>query len=565
MDTPSFDSSPAVAAPAAPAPKGGEAAKAPKPAPAAGIYLEETNPRVKGEIIAVPVEKLTMDTYINVGSAQGAQRGDRFLVWNQTVRLIAIVKIQSAQDRMSTVSTEAQMAAIRVGDSVKRITPDVAAEMRKKMEALGGYAPELGTTVEVDPNILAISRSVGFAKPPESTPSAPQGGGTSPAIKAGAPSAPRGETSPAMAVSGPDVSDVMLLANATAKGISISWTAPASGSPQAGYNIYRSNSASTLGTLLTPQPTTAFNYDDNSMPAGTPCYYRLAGVGAGGAISSSLPSLEATWTAPVAGSFGMGGSDAAIKASSLPLFANVPVAATKPAPAIPAPKVAPKAPALAVPVPVPAIPIAPPPMATPPGIPAVPAAAVKKPPLPSAPPAPAVPVPAVPAIPAPIPAAAQSVPAVPPVPAIPPIPAAPAVPKLPAMPVPSAPVAAPVPIPVPATSAPKTEAAADNTAPPPPERTSAYIEGSTVVVKWNPAFSKIPIVGYMVYRSFPGDETGAPLTSAPINDEQYKDRTAKEGMTYVYWVCTQGADGKLSPPSGKPKVEIPKSTGVPFF
>lgn len=86
-----------------------------------------------------------------------------------------------------------------------------------------------------------------------------------------------------------------------------------------------------------------------------------------------------------------------------------------------------------------------------------------------------------------------------------------------------------------------------------------------MVVKWNPAFSKLAIVGYMVYRAFPGDETGAPLTSAPIDDTVYKDRTAKEGMSYVYWVCTQGADGKLSVASGKPKVDIPKSTGVPFF
>ena len=72
-------------------------------------------------------------------------------------------------------------------------------------------------------------------------------------------------------------------------------------------------------------------------------------------------------------------------------------------------------------------------------------------------------------------------------------------------------------------------------------------------------------MGYIIYRAFPGDETGAPLNSTPQEDSTYKDRTTKEGMNYIYWICTQGADGKLSIPSGKPKVEMPKSSSVPFF
>ena len=94
---------------------------------------------------------------------------------------------------------------------------------------------------------------------------------------------------------------------------------------------------------------------------------------------------------------------------------------------------------------------------------------------------------------------------------------------------------------------------------------SASIEGTAVVIKWNPAYSKLPIVGYLIYRSFPGDETGATLNSSPTSDTSYKDRTAKEGTTYVYWVCTQGGDGKLSTPSSKQKVELPGASSVPFF
>ena len=479
-----------------------------------------------------------MDTYINAGAAQGVRFGDRFLVWNPTVRLIAILKVQSVQDRMSTVSTEAQLAAIRAGDNVKRITPEVAADMKKRVEALGGYAPELGSTVEVDPNIIAISRSVGFAIPPTDSPS----------ISVSATAKPL--------KSGPDVSDILLLAKAAEKGLGLSWNTPAAGNPSAGYNLYRSTVAASTGDLLNPQPMPDFTFNDETVQEGITYYYRLAGVGAEGVTSTGMPSLEATWTAPKTGTMGFGGKEASIQAISLPLFIKAPV---KPA----APGRPPKTRAGAAASIPPAPAMAPPPTPVAAAIPAIPA------------PTPAVPAPA-PAALAPVPSPSSS-PAVDAnsaksagksglplagAPVAPPVPAAAPVPAIPPVPAPSTPK--PAPAPVPAATPPPAEPP-PTAAVPVPEKVSVSIEGSTAVIRWNPAYSKAPIAGYMVYRAFPDDQTGTALTSDPTSDTTYKDRSAKEGLTYVYWVCTQNAEGKLSSPSNKAKAEIPKSTGVPFF
>ncbi|MEK7477591.1 MAG: fibronectin type III domain-containing protein [Candidatus Coatesbacteria bacterium] len=101
---------------------------------------------------------------------------------------------------------------------------------------------------------------------------------------------------------------------------------------------------------------------------------------------------------------------------------------------------------------------------------------------------------------------------------------------------------------------------------PAPGKVTAELEGSTVVIKWNPVASKVPLAGYLVYRAFPGDDTGAPLNSAPTTDTVWRDRTAKEATTYVFWVVAQTLEGKQSAASAKSKVEIPKTGGVvPFF
>ena len=97
-----------------------------------------------------------------------------------------------------------------------------------------------------------------------------------------------------------------------------------------------------------------------------------------------------------------------------------------------------------------------------------------------------------------------------------------------------------------------------------PAKVTVSLEGSTVVVKWNPAAGKL--AGYTIYRAFPGDDVGAPLNGSPTSDTTFRDRTAQEGKTYVYWVVSQGADGKTSPPSGRQTVEVPSTGGVvPFF
>lgn len=87
-----------------------------------------------------------------------------------------------------------------------------------------------------------------------------------------------------------------------------------------------------------------------------------------------------------------------------------------------------------------------------------------------------------------------------------------------------------------------------------------------MVVKWNPVSSKVPLAGYVVYRAGSTDEQGAPLNGSPTSDLQYRDRSAQEDRTYVYWIVAQTVEGKQSPPSAKSTVKVPKTGGaVPFF
>lgn len=99
-----------------------------------------------------------------------------------------------------------------------------------------------------------------------------------------------------------------------------------------------------------------------------------------------------------------------------------------------------------------------------------------------------------------------------------------------------------------------------------PDKVTVELEGSTVVIKWNPVGGRIPLAGYLVYRAMPGDDTGAPLNGAPVNDTMYRDRTAKEGTTYGYWVVAQTVEGKQGARSPRREVAVPKAGGVvPFF
>jgi hypothetical protein len=92
------------------------------------------------------------------------------------------------------------------------------------------------------------------------------------------------------------------------------------------------------------------------------------------------------------------------------------------------------------------------------------------------------------------------------------------------------------------------------------------LEGSTVVVKWNPVSSKVPLAGYLVFRAGSPDEQGAALNGSPTSDLQYRDRSAQEDRSYVYWVVAQTVEGKQGPASAKASVKVPKSGGaVPFF
>jgi len=555
---------PAFEAPAAPAPSAAPkpaepkaAAPTPKTAPAPGTLLEETSPPVAGDIISVPVPKISREIYINAGTFHGAKIGDYFLAYNAAVAAAALLRVEGVQDRMSNVTIVAQLAALQVGDRVKRVTEHSAALLKKNMEQVVGLAPPLGTGVVVDEEMLRISRSVGtFPVGGEGAP-VPAGGMGAPVPAGGMAPPVRTKAAP------PDLSDVMLLAKGTAKGINISWTSPAAGTPSGGYTIYRTTNSSQRGAALNPQPVSGMAYDDMAVQDGVTYVYRLAGIAADGTPSVQLPSLEAAWNAAQGG----------VKARSLSPFSGAAAPAASTAAPVPVAAAASRPAAPPAPAPVPAAPPiagAPKPAATPPAL--APA------PVPAAPPAAGASKPAAPPAPAPVPTAppiagapkpaAPPVPVPAPVPAVPPLAAAPkpaaTPPALAPAPVPSAPPVA-APAPAPAATPPTAPPTADTAAPAAPEKVSVSIEGSTVVIRWNPVSSKTSIDGYIVYRSYPGDETGAPLNSSPTEDSVYKDRAAKEGSTYVYWVCTQAADGKLSNPSSKQKVEIPKSSAVPFF
>jgi hypothetical protein len=452
------------------------------------------------------------DTYISLGTAHQVRGGEYFLAYNANVRMIAVLRITSVQERMSVVETVVQMASLRKGDKVKRISASQALALKRQLQILDANTPPLGAEVIVEPDLLAASKGIGFK----------------PSSLAPAPPAP----------AGPDLSDVILIARATASGVALSWPAPVrSAAGITGYLILRTTNPAELGARLTQQPMPALNYEDHAPLPETAAIYRILAVGNDGATSAQAPSIEVTYTAP-AKKF-LGKSPAQLKARNLPIY-SLALPALRPQPAMPGAMAAPtpplRAPGPASVAPTPQVPIPPP-------IPAAPAAA---------------PVPA-PPVPAPSP---SSVTPVPQVPIPPPIPTAPAMPPVPTPPVPAPPPSGtPAAAPMPANPA-TTQVAY---VPPAPEKLAVAIEGSVAVVKWNPIASKVALAGYVVYRALPGDEKGAPLAGSPTSDTIYWDRTIQEGKTYLYWVTAQTVEGQQSPPSNKFKVDVPKSGAVPFF
>ena len=479
-------------------------------------------PATEGEVVSVPVAGLLNEIYINAGGAQGVRLGEYFLVYNPTVRMIAVVQVSSVQERMSAVQPLAQLASIRQGDRVRRISAGRALALKRQIQSLASEIPSLGFDVVVEPSMQAIANSIGTTA--GAGVSASAGTAAVPPGTFGSGVTPR--PSAAGPVSGaPDLSDVVLMAKAGDAGATLSWQAPTRGGAVAGYFIYRTNAPSQFGAKLTPQMLTGLSFEDRTMQPGVAYTYRLTAMNAASAQNALCPSVEVTWTPPG------GGKVASVTARLIAPVANATIGAPIGAPLA--------APVPAPPAPAPAAPPAPRPAAAP--------AAPPAPPAPTPPPTP--PVPATPPPPAPgvSPSGETPRPS-----------AAGAAPRAPAPPAaPAAPAAAGAP------AAPGAEVPADV---PAPERVTAELEGSTVVVKWNPVASRVPLAGYVVYRAFPGDDVGAPLNSAPTKDTVWRDRTAKEGTTYVFWVVAQTLEGKQSPASAKQKVEVPRSGGVvPFF
>jgi regulation of enolase protein 1 (concanavalin A-like superfamily) len=74
-----------------------------------------------------------------------------------------------------------------------------------------------------------------------------------------------------------------LTANADSTGIALQWAAV---SGAAGYNVYRSDSASGPFTLLTSSPVTTTTYDDTAAPTGSTSYYEVFAVDGSGNTSA---------------------------------------------------------------------------------------------------------------------------------------------------------------------------------------------------------------------------------------------------------------------------------------
>lgn len=517
---------------------------------------------LEGEIVAVPVPPLTTDVVINVGSAHRVASGEYFLVHSATVRAAALLKVLSVQDRMSTVQVIAQLATLSQGDRVTRISAARAQALKRQFQFVNEEAPPLGSDILVDTEMRDAAGAALRGDVPPPGGDVPSPAGAMPA--APAPPVPGMTARPLPgtgAGAGPDLSDIMLMARGTAAGVALSWQAPSQGTME--YLIYRSETPDDFGVKMTPMPLTGLTYEDRNVRPGILYTYHLVGVVTPGGQSGRAPSIEVTYTPP-----------SSVKARNIPEAVN-PLAGRPGTPGAIAPPVLPAPRPLSPPVP------GAPPVPPAPGVPPVPAA----PPAPGIPPAPksvagvpAAPPPTAPAMPplpgasmppAPAPSApprpAPSAPPLP-VPATPPLPG-PATPPLPVpstAPAPAAP--APPPPAAPAPAAPPAPATPDAGVPPAPEKVSLTLEGSTVVVKWNPVSSKVPLAGYLVFRAGSAEEQGAALNGSPTSDLQYRDRSAQEDRTYVYWVVAQTVEGKQGPASPKSSVTVPKSGGaVPFF
>jgi len=498
------------------------------------VTVDDTG-TLQGAIVSVPVPKLVTDTYINLGSAHNVKVGDYFLAYNDNIRTIAVLKVAVVMDRRSTVKAVAQLASLRRGDRVRAITTERALDLKKQLSSLTAGAPPLGADVIVEPEMLAASGNIGMAVT-----------GVQPA-----PTAVPGQA-------GPDLSDLIILTRAGNEGVSLTWIPPAQETGRiAGYLLYRTTEPAQPGIRLTPAPVTGQSFEDKTPIPGVPAVYRLSAVTATGAESAKAVSVEVIYTPPKSGTLGIGGSPAQVKTRNLPVFVmnGIPASAAAPLPAANT-----NAPAI-------------PPVPTAPPLPAANTRAPAIPPVPTTPPLPAANTnaPAIPPVPTtpPLPAANTNAPAIPPVPTAPPLPAAntnaPAIPPVPTAPANQAtPSSPPVP-PSPAETAPPASPGAEDP-PPPPENVSVAMDGSAAVVKWSPAPSKSPLAGYLVYRAGTAEEEGAALTAEPSPATEYRDKTVKEGESYVYYVLAQTKTGKRSAPSSKPKVDVPKSSGaVPFF
>ncbi len=492
----------------------------------AAVPIEETSIPVRGTVVGVPVPGLTRELYIGLGSAHRVSAGDYFLAYNPAVRAVAVIRVVRVQDRMSTAEPLAQLASLRNGDNVKRITARSALSLARQIESLTAGAPPLSSSVLVDADLLAASRALeGKAAP----------GAPASAVPA-----------PAVPTAGlPDMAGVTLAAETSDAGIRIIWRAQAQDPASiAGYAIYRSGNLKDAGSKLADLPAAATHFEDTTeMEKGT-YIYRLAAIDTQGRESASFPSIEVNYS-PAKKKMLIGKKGPQIKTKSLPPFIN-------PAASIPA--VAAQASAAAV-VPVQAA-------AAPVQAVAAPAAPTPAPvplPAPEAAPAPAaVPLPAAEAAAAPAAGAA-----LPPAAPTPPLPAEVAAP-LPAAALPPMPQAAAPPDSSPPLPAEQAQPSAATL--PAPARFSARVEGTTVDMSWNPIPTKEKLAGYLVYRGAPGDDDGAPLNSKPVSKTSYRDRSAEMGESYYYWVVGQTVEGRLSEPSRKVKVDMPKSKGVvPFF
>ena len=80
----------------------------------------------------------------------------------------------------------------------------------------------------------------------------------------------------------------------------------------------------------------------------------------------------------------------------------------------------------------------------------------------------------------------------------------------------------------------------------------------SVTLSWVASESKLPVVGYNLYRANSPGGSYVKLNSEPLKTTQYIDTTVEAGHSYIYNVTAISSNNVESPPSRLATATIPK-------